>query len=176
MNDEYIEGGPITAETLKLLRTADDVSFHFREGVEEPNAFVSVAHRVKHGATTRNLPSYVAANHKFTVYQGDGTSGRRMPTSAYMSVLSAKFHPQWTTAARCLKVGDILTLHWTGGDSRLDLKKKGLVLVEFDLEAARSVGKSGREERLVFRIESRLTPPEASDLRFPSGEYELTGK
>lgn len=174
MTDKFVEGGPLTADTIKLLRTADGVSFHFHEGTQHPNAWVQMSHDIKHAGSTHTLHTALAAEHRFTIYEGtDGTSGRRMPVKAYSSVSPAKFNPHWVTAAKALRTGDRLYLHWTGNDSSLNLKDAGLVLVEFDLEVARRVGKSGREERLVFRLHTLLTRAAASTLEFPSTEYTI---
>lgn len=143
----------LTADTVKALRAADDIIFHFHEG-EVVHAWVTAIRRVKRndgfGEDTRTIE--ITASHTFTIYERNGDSGRRMPTEAFSSPGSAKFCPQWVTAARFLKPGDRLCLHWTGGDVRKDLAELGWTIVHFDLEVIRKVGKSGREERLVFRL------------------------
>ena len=169
----------LTTDTIKALRAADDISFHFHEGPNEPNAWVTATKRTKRtdgfGDDERSIN--VTAAHLFTVYEKSGSSGRRMPTEAFASPTSAKFCPHWVTAAKFLKPGDRLFLHWTGGDVNTSLAELGWTAVHFDLEVARPVGKQGREERLVFRLDTRLVPADSGFyLKLPSRnpEYTLT--
>jgi hypothetical protein len=168
----------LTTETVKALRNADDVSFHFREGTDRPNAWIHATKRIKRtdgfGDDERSID--ITAVHKFTIYESSGSSGRRMPTEAFGSIGSAQFDPQWVTVAKLLKAGDRLYLHWTGGDVNRGLKELGWTVIHLDVEIARPVGKSGREDRLVFRVDTRIVPaPSDFYLKMPAEnpEYEL---
>lgn len=148
----------LTAEQLKALRNADSVSFHFN-GAHSPVAFVRATKRVKgnDGFGGRDLTVEIPAEQKFTIYERGDTSGRRTPVDAFTSIPSCQFSPLWVTAAKFLKVDDRLVLHWTGGDTHQALRDAGFTVGYFDLEVARLVGKSGREERLAFRLDTSVS-------------------
>jgi hypothetical protein len=144
----------LTAENLKALRGADSVWFKHETACGD-KTYVAATKRFdpKDGFGERDLTAYVPATPKFTLYDRNGSSGRRAaPTTAFYSAASAKFHPEWTTAAKLLKAGDRLVLHWTT-DSNKRVVAAGLTLVEFRLEVRRATAK-GREEHLCFHLGS----------------------
>lgn len=165
----------LTADTLKALRNADSMSFHYTPDADGPSTYIRASKRVNpnDGFGAREIDVEIPADVKWTIYESTGDTGRSMPVRAFWSILSCQFSPEWTTLTQLLKVGDRLVLHWTSASSG-DLREAGFINYEFGIDVRRTVGKAAKEQRLAFLLDAR-TEKRTSDfyLTFASGEYRL---
>lgn len=163
----------LTAEHLKALRNADDVSFHHVPSEDGPPTYVRATKRVdpKDGFGPRGIDVEIPADVQWAIYERGGDTGRSTPTRAYWSILSCKFSPQWKTLAQLLKVGDRLVLQWTRQASG-DLRAAGFATYEFGVDVRRITGKAGKEQRLAFLLDAR-TEKLGNDFYLTFPEYTL---
>lgn len=151
--DTTTETVTLSAEHLKALRNAHSVSFHT---LEEGECYIRATKPTDpgDGFGSRELTVDVPAQPQFTIYEHNGTSGRRTPKAAFWSIMACRFHPEWVTAARFLKAGDKVFLHWTS-DTSENLRASGWRTYKFALVVTRKIGKTAREERLEFLLDAR---------------------
>ena len=142
----------LTADDIKALKAADDVTFHTTVG---ESSVIRAHKRAKLNDGWASNESYYDINvsDSWVDYgRSYGSNGPGEYKYAFASVSS--FDEVWHTIASLLRVGDSLWLHWVVDNNSETIEKAGLHSDELRLVVKRANAK----QALVFTVDTSICP------------------
>lgn len=151
----------LSRDRLKALRNADSVSFHHHAPGTRRTlmpSFINAHKTIDRGdgfGGTETIVTIPTMETVFTVYRDPHYDDRRRVQNAFASITAAKFHAEWVTVAKMLRVNDRLKLRWQVNAHAPVVGEAGLVTDIASLLVYR--GPLDKPTVLTFHIDTMTT-------------------